>query len=87
MKDLWGNEIADVDAKARHDLAHADRPGTGPAGETCGSCGQMQHWEGGSKYYKKCGLVPHSNGAGTDIRNRDHACSKWTGLNSNTRRS
>ena len=57
---------------------HAAPPGTGPSGETCGSCkslfrNRMQ------KTYLKCELMraQWTGGAGTDIRARDAACKKW----------
>lgn len=55
-----------------------DRPGTGPAGETCGTCKhivRVQH----AKVYLKCGLnrAKWTGGGATDIRSRWAACSKW----------
>lgn len=58
---------------------HADRPGTGPAGETCGSCASL-HRNHMAKVYLKCLLTraKWTGGGGTDVRARDAACSKWT---------
>lgn len=57
---------------------HAARPGTGPEGETCGSCAHysVQRY---SKTYRKCALTKAAwtHGPGTDIRAKDPACSKW----------
>lgn len=57
---------------------HAARPGTGPAGETCGTC---RHYtvRQMAKTYRKCGLMraAWTGGPGTDIRKRDPACSLW----------
>ncbi len=58
---------------------HADRPGTGPEGETCGTCRHytVKHM---SKTYRKCGLMQAAwtGGPGSDIRKKDPACSMWT---------
>ena len=57
---------------------HADRPGTGPEGETCGTC---QHYTARrmSKTYRKCALTKATwtGGPGSDIRAKDPACSRW----------
>lgn len=57
---------------------HAARPGTGPEGETCGSCAHYT-LRRMSKTYRKCILMKAkwTGGAGTDIRAGDPACSKW----------
>jgi hypothetical protein len=57
---------------------HAAIPGTGPKGETCGSCGGMRI-RSGAKNYTKCGLTQSkwTGGAATDVRRKDPACSKW----------
>ena len=56
---------------------HADRPGTGPAGETCGSCRHRYRNELQSKAVYKCSLVEWTNGRATDILLRHRACSRW----------
>jgi hypothetical protein len=57
---------------------HAARPGTGPPGETCGSCEHLvrKHL---AKTYIKCGLTRAvwTRSCRTDVRVRDQACSKW----------
>lgn len=57
---------------------HAAPPGTGPAGETCGSCAHLyrNHM---AKTYLKCALCRHkwTGGGATDVKARDPACSKW----------
>jgi hypothetical protein len=52
-------------------------PGTGPAGETCGSC---KHIARGDKY-RKCrrNEVRWTHGPKTDILSRSPACSAWEG--------
>lgn len=57
---------------------HAAVPGTGPSGETCGSCEHLFR-NRMSKVYLKCGLTRSkwTGGAGTDMKARDAACVKW----------
>jgi hypothetical protein len=59
-------------------VLYAALPGTGPAGETCGSCKNIvrRQWD---KIYLKCGLCRDrwTKGPGTDIKARSPACSKW----------
>lgn len=57
---------------------HAAPVGSGPAGETCGSCVHLHRREM-SKTYLKCGLCEKAwtGGGGTDVKARDAACSKW----------
>jgi hypothetical protein len=59
---------------------HAGVPGTGPVGETCGTC---RHYRainsraGGS--FRKCELMRSrwTKGPGSDIRKGDRACNRW----------
>ena len=53
-------------------------PGTGPEGETCGSCKHIYRNQM-SKVYLKCNLARHkwTGGGGSDIRARSPACQKW----------
>src|SRR3954466_7131362 len=57
---------------------HADVPGSGPKGESCGSCFHLYRRQM-SRTYLKCELCrPHwTGGGGTDVKARDPACSKW----------
>lgn len=57
---------------------HAAPPGTGPKGETCGSCKNLYRKSMG-KTYLKCWLMKAvwTGGGGTDVRARDLACRKW----------
>ncbi|KQQ39084.1 hypothetical protein ASF58_23370 [Methylobacterium sp. Leaf125] len=63
---------------AERPRGHAARPGTGPAGETCGSCEHLVRRQR-SKTYPKCGLnrAGWTCGPASDVRVRDPACSKW----------
>ena len=64
--------------KARKTGLHAMPPGTGPEGETCGSCAHLYRKQR-AKTYLKCALTRAfwTGGGGTDVRKRDPACSKW----------
>ena len=90
MIDLFGGlptyttqsgEVVEIKKRGKHYVeprGGADRPGTGPAGETCGSCkhiARVQH----AKVYLKCALTRAcwTSGGRTDIRARWAACSKW----------
>jgi hypothetical protein len=49
-------------------------PGTGPEGETCGSCRHIER----HRRWAKCGLYPTPTaGRGTDIHVRSPACKRW----------
>lgn len=58
---------------------YAAPPGTGPAGETCGSCGHLARRRF-AKVYLKCGLMEAhwTGGTGTDVRAKSPACRNWT---------
>jgi hypothetical protein len=57
---------------------HAWRPGTGPEGETCGSCKNLYR-NVMAKTYLKCALMREhwTGGGGTDVKARDPACKFW----------
>lgn len=91
MADLFGNPCgpdfgALTDAERRRirrrtyaiPRGYADKPGSGPENETCGSCRHhaTRHF---AKVYHKCKLNQASwtGGPKTDIRVRSPACSKW----------
>lgn len=61
---------------------HAAQPGTGPEGETCGSCALLVRKQA-ARVYLKCGhpSVRQTNGPGTDVRARDPACQHWLDRN------
>lgn len=58
---------------------YAYPPGSGPAGETCGTCEHCTATGTGGKY-KKCELLRAvwTGGPGTDIKLSALACRKWT---------
>lgn len=96
VKDLFGNEVdlqalMDAPMSAERDAAKRKRkptpkrghyftPGTGPEGETCGTCKHLFRNQR-SKTYLKCGLnrVHWTGGEGSDIRAKDAACKFWEG--------
>lgn len=53
-------------------------PGTGPDGETCGSCRHLVRRRL-AKTYLKCGLAEAkwTGGGGSDVRARSPACEMW----------
>jgi hypothetical protein len=57
---------------------HVAPPGTGPEGETCGSCKHLFRNQM-AKVYLKCGLnrAKWTGGGKSDVRARDHACKMW----------
>lgn len=57
---------------------HIAPPGTGPEGETCGSC-KHRHRKQLAKTYLKCALnsARWTGGGKTDVRAKDHACLCW----------
>ncbi|MFB3432019.1 MAG: hypothetical protein ABL309_13965 [Phycisphaerales bacterium] len=59
---------------------HAADPGTGPAGQFCGTCEHYKRVKHRGQIYRKCGeMVDHwTNGPGSDIRAKDPACRYWT---------
>jgi len=63
---------------AKYKTGHAAAIGSGPAGETCGSCEHLFR-NRMAKTYLKCDLMRSvwTGGAGTDVRAGDAACSKW----------
>ncbi len=58
---------------------YADRPGTGPVGESCGTCANCRAKRGAKKTFYKCALMlaAWTCGRGTDVLVRSPACSKW----------
>jgi len=58
---------------------YAAAPGSGPAGQTCGTCAHYCSVGGSSRRYPKCGLMRQhwTHGPGSDIKKRMTACSRW----------
>lgn len=75
---LPAHVLASADRLKRWKGLYAARVGSGPEGETCGSCQHLERFVY-SKYVLKCGLCKSgwTRGAGTDIKARAPACSKW----------
>lgn len=65
-------------AKVSNKGLHAAAPGSDPQGETCGSCAHLFR-NVMAKTYFKCELTKRgwTGGAGTDVKHKDPACSKW----------
>lgn len=58
---------------------YAAQPGTGPEGETCGSCSHCRYRTGNARRFYKCALMLHawSNCRGTDVLLSSAACRRW----------
>lgn len=80
QSDLWGAPLGAFKAKRKDPKprGHVSPPGTGPAGETCGSCRHAVRFDYSKSFYK-CALAKArwTCGRGTDVRARDAACSRW----------
>lgn len=65
-------------SRAKPPGLHAAVPGSGPLGETCGTCRHLAR-KRMSKTYLKCELARAywTGGAGSDVKSRDPSCSKW----------
>lgn len=76
------NETKDVFGGTKNNPKHPCTPfplGTGPDGETCGSCRHRRRVGHHDQTYQKCGLVQSSwtHGRGSDIKASWLACKKW----------
>lgn len=80
MTDLFADmpEHAAPDKPVKQRGLYAALPGTGPAGETCRTCGNLNGHTMSRRYYK-CLLTraKWTGGAGSDVKVRSPACSKW----------
>jgi hypothetical protein len=77
-----GGEAVTVKKRGKHYVeprGYADRPGTGPEGETCGSCRHRTGAHNSRRDFPKCALTSrcHTSGRRTDILVRSPACRKW----------
>lgn len=79
MSGLFGDEFQKGDGPPVSKRCTAAPCGTGPEGETCGSCAYLTRANGGASYYLKCGKVKHlwTHGSGSDIRAKWAACREW----------
>lgn len=73
--------VAEPKQRGKHYVeprGYAAKPGTGPAGETCGSC-KNHVINQFARDYHKCLLskVKWTGGRGSDILVRSPACAKW----------
>jgi len=84
MSDMFGLGIPLPKLKAKGKRGtptprgHAAQPGTGPEGETCGTC-QHLYRNRLAKTYLKCELMQlyWTGGRGSDVRAKDPACRRW----------
>ena len=88
MRDLLGHEISVEEAREIERVGKKKRgqtkpngyrfpPGSGPAGQTCGTCSHAYRTQHGNGLFWKCELVKPTRGSGTDIRKKSPACSAW----------
>lgn len=76
-----GGECVVARKRGKHYIqprGYAARPGTGPAGETCGTCKHKTHAHA-ARSYPKCALTRAcwSSTRRTDILVSAPACAKW----------
>ena len=80
MLSLFGDELPDAPPPKKTGQAkgYAAKPGTGPEGETCGTC-KFIRTKDMAKRYHKCWHNRHNwtSGPGSDIRVRSPACGMW----------
>lgn len=77
-----GGETKTVTVRGKHYVkprGYVRPPGTGPAGETCGSCQHKHRREGVAGRYLKCSLARGlwTGGRASDILAGSPACEKW----------
>ena len=65
--------------RQQEDRAHPYPPGSGPAGQNCGTCAKLRESSGFRRKYFKCSVMKRfwTRGSGTDIRKKDPACLTW----------
>ncbi|MEW6304865.1 MAG: hypothetical protein AB1705_15425 [Verrucomicrobiota bacterium] len=76
---IFGGEVTERQRRKDEPKGYAKPPGSGPAGETCGTCAHAVKVRGGRRAYWKCAVIRHrwTHGPGTDIRLKTPACSMW----------
>ena len=74
-QDIWDRARRRKEPEPR---GHAAMPGTGPEGETCGSCRHLARIRLANTYLK-CALneARWTGGRKSDVRAKDAACAKW----------
>jgi hypothetical protein len=72
----WDEPMKPHKAKKGQPKGNAAPIGSGPEGETCGTCAHSYRIQL-AKTYHKCALVKATGGPGTDIRLKWAACSQW----------
>jgi hypothetical protein len=72
-------EVLHSPRRTRPDRAHPYAPGSGPKGQTCGTCAKCVCRQFRHKRYYKCHVLMKTwtGGAATDIKLRDPACRSW----------
>lgn len=73
-------DVKAFEGKVRHpvDRAHPYPPGSGPPGQTCGTCAKLCERRLAKTYFKCHVLIKFwTAGPGTDIRKKDPACMAW----------
>lgn len=77
--DLFGNPLTERVSHGTRPSGHAARPGSGPKGQMCGTCGHCVRVGGHNRAYLKCALMRSywTNGPGSDIRGKDAACREF----------
>jgi len=78
MKNLFGETVT-AKPKTTVPRGYAAPPGTGPEGESCGSCTHAQPMRAGNKKFYKCAKAQWkwTHGVGSDIRLKAPACREW----------
>lgn len=85
MRDMFGNEVSEEGARlllkvrrGTQPKGYASQPGTGPSGETCGTCAHLYR-NRLAKTYLKCALMSRiwTGGRATDVLARSPACRNW----------
>ena len=69
--------IEQSDIRGRY--GHAAPPGTGPLGETCGTCAHICRRDIKSRSFYKCSIISSkwTHGKKTDILKTDESCAMW----------
>jgi hypothetical protein len=60
----------------KRDRAHPYPPGSGPAGQSCGTCIKCVKRQFANNHYK-CRVMMRFWADGTDVRLKDPACKSW----------